>query len=232
MDRKALLQEVNKLVSSGLRKSAIDLINEYLEYYPNDPFVLSAMGRIYLLEKKPDQAVKYLQLSLGSRNTEPVADNHITPYGFDEIDHDDLDYIENSSSEEDAEYSYENEEVNMLSKISKDPPQGYHEKQIIDISGQQEIEESDNHELTLEDETLNNIFEPAIEVEDYFDLGLIELRANSTLDNEDYFLAYQSDIFDAPFQNELAELPDFEDETEVDEIAEAFFNEEDKSIED
>ena len=65
MDKIAILNEVNRLVTAGLRKSAIDIIQEYLEEIPNEPVMFRALGRIYLLEKKPDLAVKYLQLSLG-----------------------------------------------------------------------------------------------------------------------------------------------------------------------
>ncbi len=52
MDRQSLLHEVNKLVSSGLRLSAIDLLTEYLNSYPTDPLVLRALGKIYLLEQE------------------------------------------------------------------------------------------------------------------------------------------------------------------------------------
>ncbi len=99
MDRQFLLQEANKLVSSGLRKSAIDLLNEYLELYPTDPFVVSALGRIYLLEKKPDQAIKYLQLSLSLRNDKVFSVNNEVTNSFYNLDKDDLNYIEISAIE-------------------------------------------------------------------------------------------------------------------------------------
>jgi uncharacterized protein HemY len=64
MDKIKLLNEVNNLVAVGLKKTAIDLIEEYLEKVPAEPAILRSLGRIYFLDKKPDQAVKYLQLSL------------------------------------------------------------------------------------------------------------------------------------------------------------------------
>lgn len=36
MDKIAILNEVNRLVTAGLRKSAIDIIQEYLEEIPNE----------------------------------------------------------------------------------------------------------------------------------------------------------------------------------------------------
>ncbi|MCK9608289.1 MAG: hypothetical protein M0R33_17735 [Methylomonas sp.] len=234
MDRKSLLQEVNKLVSSGLRKSAIDLINEYLEDYPNDSSVLSALGRIYLLEKKPEQAVKYLQLSLGSRNTGLAAGTLVTSYGFDELDHDDLEYIENSATEDELDYSYESEDVHQFSAISKQSSQADNENQVIELPSQQETEQPNDHVfIQIKIETsVNNVFELDEEDEEEFDPEFIEINSNNTLDNEDYFLPYQSDVFDDPFQKELAELPDLEDEVEEDDVEEAFVSEEEKSIED
>jgi hypothetical protein len=233
MDRKALLHEVNKLVSTGLRKSAIDLINEYLEVYPNDSSVLSALGRIYLLEKKPEQAVKYLQLALGTQKTGLATNNTVTSYGFDELDHDDLDYIDNSANEFELDFSYENEDDHLFSAISKQNSQGDKDKQIIEPTIRQESEITiENDFLQLTPETSQNSFESEKDDDD-FDPDFIEIYATSTFDNEDYVLPYQSDVFDEPF-NEILDIPDFvvDDDAEIDEVEETVVIEEIKSIED
>jgi hypothetical protein len=91
MDKIKILDEVNALVAKGLRKTSIDLIEEYLEKVPDDPVMLKALGRIYLLEKKPHQAVKYLQLSL--KNSSAKTSRSDT-YELDELNGDDLGYID------------------------------------------------------------------------------------------------------------------------------------------
>lgn len=233
MDRKALLQEVNKLVSTGLRKSAIDLINEYLEDYPNDSSVLSALGRIYLLEKKPEQAVKYLQLALETRQTGLATNNVVTSYGFDELDHDDLDYIDNSATEDELDFSYENEDGHQFSAISKQNYRDNADNQIIGPISREESEQTNENvffQLTTE-VSQESVFK-SDEDENDFDPELIEIYATTTLDNEDYVLPYQSDLFDELF-NEIVDIPDFvDDDIESDEAEETVVIEETKSIED
>ncbi|MGZ8911009.1 MAG: hypothetical protein ACXW04_06735 [Methylobacter sp.] len=145
MDRKALLKEVNRLVSSGLRKSAIDIINEYLENTPNDPFVLRALGRVYLLEKKPDHAIKYLQLSLSSNQSVTALNNNSAPYGFDELGQDDLHYIENSSTADELDYSYASgEEFEYSSKPITSPRQDSNDLNI-GLFGPEALDGQDEH---------------------------------------------------------------------------------------
>lgn len=233
MDRKSLLQEVNKLVSTGLRKSAIDLINEYLEDFPSDSSVLSALGRIYLLEKKPEQAVKYLQLALGTHKTGLTTNNVVTPYGFDELDHDDLDYIDNSATEDELDFSCENKEGQQFSAITKQNNQGYSDNQIIEPKNQEESEQtSENASFQITTEVSQDNAFASDKDEDDFDPEFIEIYATTTLDNEDFVLPYQSDVFDELFI-EVVDIPDFvDDDIENDEVEETVIIEETKSIED
>lgn len=221
MDRKAILHEVNKLVSTGLRKSAIDLINEYLEDYPNDSSVLSALGRIYLLEKKPDQAIKYLQLALATHKRGLATNNTATSYSFDELDHDDLDYIDNSATEDELDYSYENTYCQQFSAITKQNHQGDVDNQIIESTNQEESEQTNENisfQITTE-VSQENTFESDKD-EDDFNPEFIEIYANTTLNGENYLLPYQSDVFDE-LLNEIFDIPDFvDDDIENDEVEE------------
>lgn len=233
MDRKALLHEVNKLVSTGLRKSAIDLINEYLEDYPNDSSVLSALGRIYLLEKRPEQAVKYLQLALGTHKTGLETNNVVASYGFDELDHDDLDYIDNSATEDELNFSYENPNGQQFSAITKQNNQGDSDNQIIETTSQQQSQQTNENasfEITTKVSQENAI--ESDKDEDDFDPEFIEIYATTTLDDEDYVSPYQTDVFDE-LLNEVLDIPDFvDDDIESDEVEETVIIEETKSIED
>jgi hypothetical protein len=229
MDKKFLLYEINKLVSAGLRQSAIDLINEYLEDYPNDFSVLSALGRIYLLEKKPEEAVKYLQLALGSQKTGLATNNAVTSYGFDELDHDDLDYIDNFASEDELNFSYENDEGFQFSGITKQTNQNDANSQRIKTIDREESEQTNDHvsfEL-IPEVSLESVFD-SVKNEDDFDPDLIEIYKTSTLDYGVYVSPYQTDVFD-----ELLDIPDFlDDEIENYEAEETVIIEEAKSIED
>lgn len=113
MDKKRILKETNELVTKGLHKAAIDLIEEYLETQPQDPQVLRALGRIYLLEKQPEQAVKYLQLSLQHENTSGHAGVSNSADSTEDLIEDDIDYIDEiSQNEDDIFYEYGSEEQN------------------------------------------------------------------------------------------------------------------------
>lgn len=109
MDKVEALNEVNRLVATGLRKPAIDIIQEYLEKIPNDSVMLRALGRIYLLEKKPDLAVKYLQLSLKSNHIEVTKKDTNESYEFDDLNADDLTYIDETADSADCIYAYSSE---------------------------------------------------------------------------------------------------------------------------
>jgi hypothetical protein len=232
MERKLLLQEVNRLVSTGLRKSAIDLINEYLEDYPNDSSVLSALGRIYLLEKNPDQAIKYLQLALGTDNSGLTTNNVVTSYGFDELDHDDLDYIDNSATADDLNFSYENEDGYQFTPSTNLNNLGDANNQIIEPTNQKESEQTnENVSFQITTEVFEDLDFESDKDEDDFDPEFIEIYATSTLDNEDYVLPYQSEVYDKLF-NEVLEIPDYVDDEEIGEADDTIVIEEAKSIED
>lgn len=227
MDKIILLQEINKLVSSGLRKSAIDLINEYLEDYPNESSVLNALGRIYLLEKMPEQAVKYLQLAKGGNKTGLGSNNVVKSYGFDELDHDDLDYIDSSATEEGLDFSYENEANHQFSAIKNQNNQIDAFNNIIKLTNRQKFEQTnETFFVQPNSEVSKDIVFESDKIEDDFDLEVIEIYATNNFDNEGYFLPYQSNVFDDQF-NEIIDI-----DSESDEVEETVFIEETKSTED
>jgi tetratricopeptide (TPR) repeat protein len=82
----SLLSQVNKLVTQGLRQAAIDLLEEAVSYSPNDSSLLSALGRVYLLNRQPDKAVVYLRRSLAQSSSNPVYNNDYAPEAFTEAD--------------------------------------------------------------------------------------------------------------------------------------------------
>lgn len=110
MDKNSFFIEINKLASLGLRNTAIDLINEHLENNPRDPVILRILGRLYLLEKKPEEAVKYLQLSLKEQSRQFDTKSNNEPYELDGLDDGDFQYID------------ENANVSILSSNTTDSP--------------------------------------------------------------------------------------------------------------
>ena len=124
MDKVEILNEVNRLVAAGLRKSAIDIIQEYLERIPNDPVMFRALGRIYLLEQKPDLAVKYLQLSLKNSHSQINKTDTTESYELDDLDADDLAYIDETAHSSENIYVYTSEDtpVNQVDTITKEVP--------------------------------------------------------------------------------------------------------------
>ncbi len=87
----SLLSQVNQLVTQGLRQAAIDLLKEAVSDSPNDSSLLSALGRVYLLDRQPDKAVIYLRRSLAQSNSNPVHDNNYAPEAFTDADAEYLD---------------------------------------------------------------------------------------------------------------------------------------------
>lgn len=230
MDRKYIIKEVNRLVSSGLRKSAIDIISEYLENTPNDPFVLRALGRIYLLEKKPDLAIKYLQLSLNSNQAETALNSNSTSYGFDELDHDDLHYIENASAETDVDYSYAIEEQiechskppTFIDYESNDLSIGLFEPQALDDQSEHNADKQIEVILSIENDDV-------LEQEDIEYTGF---SFEALADDVDFSLPPQIDVYDDSFNIDVIALPEIDNEVEDDDIEEIFVDDEETSIED
>jgi len=98
MDKKDILREVNRLVSVGLGMEAIKKTEAFLEKFPDDPRMLQALGKIYLSEKQPEKAVKYLQLSLQkqkSQNKLPTENK----YAIDDLNDEDFHYIDQNAAE-------------------------------------------------------------------------------------------------------------------------------------
>ncbi|MDD5268784.1 MAG: hypothetical protein PHO08_16950 [Methylococcales bacterium] len=106
MDKTTILTQVNKFVAVGLRKTAINLIEEYLEEAPHDPVMLRTLGRIYLLEKKPDQAIKYLQLSLKNHQSKTDIKSPPELYELNDLNGDDLEYIDQNAEHSQSTYVY------------------------------------------------------------------------------------------------------------------------------
>lgn len=226
MGRKALLREVNQLVSSGLRKSAIDIINEYLENTPSDPFVLRALGRIYLLEKKPDLAVKYLQLSLKNSQPEVVLRSNSTPYEFDTLNHDDLHYIEDKSAEIDDNYYYDSEEkTKWKSELDTTDASEINKLNIEIFSAQESNSQLDNKNQ------INSILQT--ETDEKPELVNTEYDFDRFSDDLDFVLPSEIELYDEPFDLEALALPEVEYVIEEDDdIDELFFDVNEKSIDD
>lgn len=105
MNKKETLLEVNKLFKNNLHKAAIDLLHEYIVYDPNSSYVLSILGRAYLLDHQPEKAVIYLKKSLELKEVNSSMDNNPSGYQADSFDKDDWDYFE-SQAEEFSEEDY------------------------------------------------------------------------------------------------------------------------------
>ena len=77
----SLLTQVNQLVTQGLRQAAIDLLEEAISESPNNTSLLSALGRVYLLDRQPEKAVVYLRRSLSKSksNRDPVTKDDYAP---------------------------------------------------------------------------------------------------------------------------------------------------------
>lgn len=104
MSIRKTLSTASKLVSSGEYKVAIDLLLEYLEVDPNSLTVLNTLGRAYLLDHQPEQAIIYLKRSLEVTQSHRSTVNHSSKYQPDSFCNDDMAFIESQAyifSEED-----------------------------------------------------------------------------------------------------------------------------------
>lgn len=94
MNENEVLTEANRLVSSGLRHAAIDLLQESLHSYPSSPALLSALGRVYLLSGQPENAVVYLKRSLESSQARKALPQSLPSGQTDDFTEDDLQFID------------------------------------------------------------------------------------------------------------------------------------------
>lgn len=113
----SLLTQVNQLVTQGLRQAAIDLLEEAVSDSPDNTSLLSALGRVYLLDRQPEKAVVYLRRSLAKTNPTPPSPATPDDYSPDAFSDADADYIE-----ELAEGS-SNDEFSPLDKVMAEPVQ-------------------------------------------------------------------------------------------------------------
>jgi len=89
-----VLTEANRLVAGGLRQAAIDLLQESLDSYPSSPALLSALGRVYLLEGRPEKAVVHLKRSLEASQAKKAALQLSPNRQHDEFTDDDLAFVD------------------------------------------------------------------------------------------------------------------------------------------
>lgn len=108
-----LLSQVNQLVSHGLRQAAIDLLDEAITSSPNDISLLSALGRVYLLDRQPDKAVIYLRRSHAQSNSHSAQENYYASEAFTD---EDAAYLDERSEE------LSNEEFSMQDEVSTREP--------------------------------------------------------------------------------------------------------------
>lgn len=97
----ALLSQVNQLVTQGLRQAAIDLLEEAISDSPNNTSLLSALGRVYLLDRQPEKVVTYLRRSLAQSNSNPVHEDDYAPEALTEADAEYIDELAEGSSNDD-----------------------------------------------------------------------------------------------------------------------------------
>ena len=97
-NREQLLQTVNSLVSSGKLVATEELLEEVLAE-DEDPELLELLGRVYMLQRRPQQAAGVMQRALLARRqqiafVEPIPQvDHATEADEDAVTTADLDYI-------------------------------------------------------------------------------------------------------------------------------------------
>lgn len=95
-----VLTEANRLAAGGLRQAAIDLLKESLESSPCSPALLSALGRVYLLAREPEQAVIYLKRSLEIFESRKAAPQLSPSRDDDDFTDDDLAFIDTQAKQQ------------------------------------------------------------------------------------------------------------------------------------
>jgi len=173
MGKLEILSEINRLVSSGLKKAAIDLLTEYLEKKPESSFAHKTLGQIYLKSGQPRKAVFHLKksLELGRKQESLVETRTYDPHDFND---DDWDYISSESlNSTEQEYEFEDEgaiEPSDDKCLSSGRNQDGNNSELPEQYGS-EIKERDNAEFQVS---------PA--VENQFD-GAHQAAADNTLTN-------------------------------------------------
>ncbi|MBL1271931.1 MAG: hypothetical protein COB25_005735 [Oceanospirillales bacterium] len=113
----SLLTQVNQLVTQGLRQAAIDLLEEAVSDSPDNTSLLSALGRVYLLDRQPEKAVVYLRRSLAKTNPTPPSPATPDDYSPDAFSDADADYIEELAEDS------SNDEFSPLDEVRAEPVQ-------------------------------------------------------------------------------------------------------------
>lgn len=124
----ALLSRVNRFITQGQHQIAIEVLEKSVSDYPHDRSILSALGRLYLLDKQPDKAVIYLRRALSEFDSNS---NRNDDYAADEFSNADARYIDELA--EDAL----NDEFSVLDEIE------------AEASVSEEDKNTDSHTLHL-----------------------------------------------------------------------------------
>lgn len=116
----SLLTQVNQLVTQGLREAAMDLLEKAISDFPDNKPLLSALGRVYLLDNQPEKAVVYLRRSLAKTDPEPIpaSQNDYSPEALTEID---AEYIEELAEDSSNDEFSPLEEVCAATDENKSP---------------------------------------------------------------------------------------------------------------
>ena len=105
------LAEANKLVSSGQHKAAIDLLLDHLLSDSKSSRVMSALGRVYLLDRQPERAAFYLKKALDISRSNSSLVHTQDNYDVDEFGSQDFEFVnEVSSQSAHEEYDFEEDE--------------------------------------------------------------------------------------------------------------------------
>jgi hypothetical protein len=111
-----VLGECDRLVAQGLLEAAIEILEEYLTENGEHPLVLRSIARIYMLQRKPQNAVELLKRALmlmedakrpiHTQIFKPPLSITIPPIDSDRLSEVDLEIIEDTVSEIHANRNY------------------------------------------------------------------------------------------------------------------------------
>lgn len=85
-----LLREADRLTAGGQLRAAAKLLEESIAESGRDPRLLRALGKVYLLEHRPHDAVQILQEALELQQRRRI---HAHQPGYEEVSDSDLDYL-------------------------------------------------------------------------------------------------------------------------------------------
>ena len=133
--RTRLLHTVEGLVVSGNHSTASRLLEDYLTKFPNDPRVLRSLGRLRLIQGRPEEAAELLERtielmtelmeggSISAQTNQAVNLPDSPPHKpeYDDFDRDDIDYSNSVASDVEANrkhYSYTERQIPTIEEES------------------------------------------------------------------------------------------------------------------